>query len=178
MRSETEFEARLAALQGADATPGLAELAPALAALVAELGVRSVLVMRSDPAAMVVAATAGEARDDYTVGAAGSKALGEPGRVPLYCERVVESDSELFVRDSRDDAVFAGNDDEVEYGLSNYLGLPVHDSAGAVVGTVCVLDDRAREYSESERASLGDLRDQVEGIIAADAAALSEEDPD
>ena len=57
-----------------DSTPALSPLAPHLEALAAKLGVKSVLVMRSEPDSMVVAATAGEATQHYTVGAAGKKA--------------------------------------------------------------------------------------------------------
>ncbi|WP_233211406.1 GAF domain-containing protein, partial [Mycobacterium sp. shizuoka-1] len=115
-----------------DTTAALAPLAGQLERIAAQLGVKSVLVMRSEPDSMVVAATAGEATRHYTVGAAGKKALDDESRVPLYCERVVDSDGAVFVRDSRDNATFAGNEDEVEFGLHNYLGLPVHDGSGAV----------------------------------------------
>lgn len=155
-----------------DTTAGLAPLADELEKIVAQLGVKSVLVMRSEPDSMVVAATAGEATQHYTVGAAGKKALGDESRVPLYCERVVDSDSPVFVRDSREDATFAGNEDEVEFGLHNYLGLPVHDGSGAVVGTVCVLDDSARDYTDDELAQLAALAGKVEGIIDNDGSAL------
>jgi GAF domain-containing protein len=114
---------------------------------------------------MVVAATAGEATRHYTVGAAGQKAGTDEDRVPLYCERVVNTDETVFVRDSRTDKVFAGNEDETEFGLVNYLGLAVHDPDGNVVGTVCVLDDKARDYTEEERAELDRLRTDVEAIV-------------
>ena len=156
-----------------DSTPGLAGLAPRLEEIAARLGVKSVLVMRSEPDSMVVAATAGEATKHYTVGAAGKKAGDDGSRVPLYCERVVDSDSDLFVPDSRTDATFAGNEDETEFGLSNYLGLAVHDSAGTVVGTVCVLDDHAREYTEDQRAELDRLRTDVEAVLDQDRGALN-----
>lgn len=156
----------------ADSTPALSALTPQLEALASRLGVKSVLVMRSDPDAMVVAATAGEATQHYTVGAAGKKAGDDTGRTPLYCERVVNTDEALFVRDSRTDDTFAGNEDETEFGLHNYLGVAVHDGAGRVVGTVCVLDDTAREYSEQERAELERVRADVESIVAKDTGAL------
>jgi len=156
----------------ADSTPGLSAITPRLDVLAAHLGVTSVLVMRSEPDAMVVAATAGEATWHYTVGAAGKKSGGDAGRVPLYCERVVDTDEALYVRDSRLDPTFAGNEDETEFGLHNYLGVAVHDSQGRVVGTVCVLDDTAREYSDSERAELDSVRADVEQIVAADTTAL------
>ncbi|MDF2823350.1 MAG: histidine kinase, partial [Mycobacterium sp.] len=103
-----------------DTTPGLSGLSADLDALVQKLGVKSVLVMRSEPESMVVAATAGDASKNYTVGAAGKKA-GDSDRVPLYCERVVNTDTPLFVRDSRADEIFAGNEDEEQFGLHNYL---------------------------------------------------------
>lgn len=155
-----------------DTTAGLAPLAGELEKIAAQLGVKSVLVMRSESDSMVVAATAGEATQHYTVGAAGRKALGDEARVPLYCERVVDSDSPVFVRDSRADATFAGNEDEVEFGLLNYLGLPVHDGSGVVVGTVCVLDDTAREYTEDDLAQLSALAGKVEGIVDGEGSAL------
>ena len=155
-----------------DSTPALSALAPQLESLASRLGVKSVLVMRSEPDAMVVAATAGEATQHYTVGAAGKKAGEDTGRTPLYCERVVDSDAALFVQDSRVDETFAGNEDETEFGLHNYLGVPVRDGEGRVVGTVCVLDDTAREYSEAERAALEQVRADVEKIVAEDTGAL------
>jgi len=156
-----------------DTTPGLAPLADRLDRIAEQLGVKSVLVMRSESDSMVVAATAGEATQHYSVGAAGKKALDDASRVPLYCERVVDGDDSLFVRDSRIDATFAGNEDEVEFGLHNYLGVPVHDAAGQVVGTVCVLDDSPRDYTEEERAQLSALAGEVEQIVAKDDRALS-----
>ena len=58
------------------------------------------------------------------------------------------------VRDSRQETEWAGNEDEVEFGLSNYLGYPVHAPDGTPYGTVCVLDSRPRDYSAEERALL------------------------
>lgn len=156
-----------------DTTAGLAPLADHLEKVAERLGVKSVLVMRSEADSMVVAATAGEATQHYTVGAAGKKALDDASRVPLYCERVVDGDHAVFVRDSRDDATFAGNEDEVEFGLHNYLGVPVHDGAGHVVGTVCVLDDNSRDYTDEERAQLSKLASEVERIVEEDGGALS-----
>jgi GAF domain-containing protein len=148
-------------------------LASRLEQVADQLGVKSVLVMRSEPDSMVVAATAGEATKHYTVGAAGKKAGNDDSRVPLYCENVVNADADLFVRDSRDDATFAGNEDETEFGLHNYLGLAVHDAEGTVVGTVCVLDDSARDYTDEQRAELARLRGEVEEIVRRDGTALS-----
>lgn len=156
-----------------DSTPALSAIAPQLEALAARLGVKSVLVMRSDPDAMVVAATAGEAAQHYTAGALGKKAGDDGGRIPLYCERVVDTDGEPYVQDSRFDETFAGNEDETEFGLHNNLGAAVHGRDGRVVGgDRCVRDDSAREYSEDERAELDRVRADVEKVVAGDEAAL------
>jgi GAF domain-containing protein len=155
-----------------DSTPGLSSVIPKLQAVAEGLGVKSVLVMRSEPDSMVVAATAGEATRHYTVGAAGTKAGDDGVRVPLYCERVVNTDEALFVRDSRTDDTFAGNEDETEFGLLNYLGLAVHNATGDVIGTVCVLDDTARDYTEEQRRELETLRAEVEAIVGTNGNAL------
>lgn len=155
-----------------DTTDALSPVADDLERVAKLLDVKSVLVMRSDPDQMVVAATAGEATRHYAVGGAGAKAGQDAARVPLYCERVVDTDDALFVRDSREDATFAGNEDDKEFGLHNYLGLAVHGADGAVVGTVCVLDDKSREYTAEERAHLERLRADVERIVAGDENAL------
>jgi GAF domain-containing protein len=155
-------------------TPGLQSLAPALEAIAEKLGVKSVLVMRSDPSSMVVAATAGAASVHYRVGGAGQKAGEATDRVPLYCERVVDGGETLFVRDSRADVTFAGNEDETEFGLSNYLGLPVRNAEGNVVGTVCVLDDHSRDYDATAHHELDTLRGSVEAILRGDDTALED----
>src|ERR1700712_88028 len=90
-----------------DTTDGLAALSPQLDEVAELLGVKSVLVMRSEPDSMVVAATAGEATKHYNVGGAGKKAGDDASRVPLYCERIVDTNDDLFVRDSRKDQTFA-----------------------------------------------------------------------
>ncbi|WP_006244052.1 peroxiredoxin-like family protein [Mycolicibacterium tusciae] len=154
-------------------TPGLAPVVARMAAMADKLGVESVLVMRSDRDSMVVAATAGPASSFYRVGAAGQKAAAAPDRVPLYCERVVDGGEAIFVRDSRLDETFAGNEDEVEFGLSNYLGLPVRDPHGEIVGTVCVLDDHSRDYDENALRELDALRAEVETLIAANSSTLT-----
>ena len=153
-------------------TPGLQSLAPALETIAEKLDIKSVLVMRSEPSSMVVAATAGAASLHYPVGGVGQKAGDADDHVPLYCERVVDSGETLFVRDSRADATFAGNEDETAFGLSNYLGLPVRNADGNVVGTVCVLDDHSRDYDATAHRELDTLRGSVEAILRGDATVL------
>lgn len=78
-------------------------------ALARRLDVPSVLIMRSLPRHMRVEASAGRLEDTYPIGAEGRKSVHEDGAQPLYCERVVDRDAPLHVRDSRQETEWAGN---------------------------------------------------------------------
>lgn len=137
-------------------------------ALAKQLGVSSILVMRSLPQHMQVEASGGHHEDTYPIGAQGKKSsLAHNGRA-LYCERVVDTDQPLYVKDSRLEADWAGNEDEVEFGLSNYLGYPVRGPDGEVYGTVCALHEDPKEYTASEQAALDEVRKKVEALLARD----------
>ena len=58
----------------------------------------------------------------------------------LYCYGVLR-DGKLVVEDATCDPNWADNDD-MEHGMSFYLGYPLHWPDGAVFGTICVLDKR------------------------------------
>lgn len=135
-------------------------------ALAKKLGVSSILVMRSLPQHMQVEASGGRHEDTYPIGAQGKKSSLAPTGQALYCERVVNTDLPLYVKDSRLEADWAGNEDEVEFGLSNYLGYPVRGPDGEVYGTVCALHEDAKEYSAEERAALDEFRKKVEAELA------------
>lgn len=135
-------------------------------ALAEQLGVSSILIMRSLPQHMQVEASGGRLEQTYPVGAQGRKSTLAPNGQALYCEQVVNTDGALYVADSRLEADWAGNEDEVEFGLSNYLGLPVHSPDGQVYGTVCALHDSAKRYSAEEQQALEALRLKVEAILA------------
>ena len=140
-------------------------LQPRLEALAQALGVESVLVMQSTPTHMRVEASGGPQEATYAIGAEGRKGAAFADAQELYCERVVDQDAPLFVRDSTQDAQWAGNEDEVEFGLRNYLGYPLHRPDGSVYGTVCVLHDAARDYSDAERQALEQLRDEAQALL-------------
>ncbi|MGC8383616.1 GAF domain-containing protein [Pseudomonas aeruginosa] len=114
---------------------------------------------------MRVEASAGRLEDTYPIGAEGRKSVHEDGAKPLLRTRG-RPRRPLHVRDSRQESEWAGNEDEVEFGLSNYLGYPVHAPDGTPYGTVCVLDSRPRDYSAEERALLEELRRKVEALLA------------
>ena len=48
----------------------------------------------------------------------------------------------------------------------------MHDADGNVVGTVCALDDTARDYSAEEQQKLAQLRSDVEALVRENPDAL------
>lgn len=130
-----------------------------------ELGVESVLIMQSTPTHMRVEASGGPQEATYAVGAEGRKGSVFEEAHALYCEHVVDNDRPLFVRDSTKEAEWAGNEDEVEFGLRNYLGFPLHNADGSVYGTVCVLHNEARDYSQAERQAVEKLRNEAQQAL-------------
>jgi GAF domain-containing protein len=153
----------------ADASEIFKPIANQLDEVAATVGVESVLIMRSTPTHMRVEATGGAAEHIYQVGAEGKKGGVFETAHELYCERVVNTNAPLFVKDSASDPEWDGNEDQVEFGLGNYLGYPIHDDAGHVFGTVCVLHNQARDYSDADKALIEQLRDAAENVLQTNA---------
>ncbi len=149
----------------ANASEKFRHLAVKLDEIADAIGVESVLIMQSTPTHMRVEATGGAAEKIYTVGAEGKKGSAFVEAHELYCERVVTTNTPLFVKDAASDPEWAGNEDLIEFGLGNYLGYPIHDAQGNVFGTVCVLHNEAREYSPDEKAIIEKLRDDAEQAL-------------
>jgi GAF domain-containing protein len=149
----------------ANSTDLFSPLQSELDQLAQTLDVQSVLIMRSTPTHMRVEATGGPAEKIYQVGAEGKKGSAFSEAHELYCERVVDTGNPLFVEDSSQDPEWDGNEDQVEFGLVNYLGYPLRDASGEVFGTVCILNDVPRTYEESDKAAIETLLDQAESIL-------------
>ncbi|MEV0640659.1 GAF domain-containing protein [Streptomyces sp. NPDC050619] len=63
-----------------------------------------------------------------------------------FCPYVVVRRKALVLEDVRDYPRFAGNPIVDEFGIRSYLGAPLVDSAGMVLGTVCVADVEPRPW--------------------------------
>ncbi|UQX03959.1 GAF domain-containing protein [Streptomyces sp. RerS4] len=77
-------------------------------------------------------------------------ASGYPARVLArdhgYCPHVVVRRRALVLEDVRDFARFAGNAVVDESGVRSYLGAPLIDRRGIVLGTVCAVDGVPRRW--------------------------------
>ncbi|GEC03014.1 histidine kinase [Streptomyces spinoverrucosus] len=66
-----------------------------------------------------------------------------------FCPHVVVRRKALVLEDVRDYPRFAGNPVVDEYGIHSYLGAPLIDTTGMVLGTVCVADVSPRPWGRS-----------------------------
>lgn len=66
-----------------------------------------------------------------------------------FCPHVVVRRKALVLEDVRDYPRFAGNPVVDEYGIRSYLGAPLIDSTGMVLGTVCAADLEPRHWGKA-----------------------------
>ncbi len=131
-----------------------------------KLKVELVLVTRNTPTHLRIEATAGLAEKFYQVGRLQRKGSIFEEQHELYCEHLLnKAIPYLFVRDSRVDPLWDGNEDQAVFGLINYFGYPIRDAQGRLFGTVCVLHTEPRNYSDEEKASLQQLRQEAENAL-------------
>ena len=83
----------------------------------------------------------------------------------LYCHAVLSGDAALIVEDARGDPLWHDNDD-LEFGMSFYMGYPLHWPDGTVLGTLCVLDRRRNGRALECRELLAEFRDLIESDLA------------
>lgn len=65
----------------------------------------------------------------------------------LYCETVIGNNDSLLVPNALVDSYWKNNPD-VPLGMISYLGVPIQWPDGEVFGTLCVLDNKANEFSD------------------------------
>lgn len=107
-----------------------------------------------------------DAEDQHFAACVGVEMLGAPNRVG-YCPTVVTLDREIVSSDTTIDPLFCDNPINGEpYHVRAYAGLPVRDPEGRMLGTVCVLDQRVREFTEGQLDALRDLARQAEILLA------------
>jgi PAS domain S-box-containing protein len=92
------------------------------------------------------------------------------------CRHVVEGGAPLVVADLRTHEVLAENPAVNELGIAAYLGLPISDRDGVVIGSLCAIDTHPRQWSEADLDVLADVAIMVEREIAetTDAAMMAE----
>jgi GAF domain-containing protein len=71
-----------------------------------------------------------------------------------FCQHVVTSGGPLVVPNANDDSLVADNLAIMDLGVIAYAGVPLRAGTGLTVGSVCAIDHRPRQWTDTE---LGDL---------------------
>ncbi|MEV8593847.1 GAF domain-containing protein [Streptomyces sp. NPDC052012] len=79
-----------------------------------------------------------------------------------FCPHVVARRKALVLQDVSDYPRFAGNPVVDEFGIRSYLGAPLIDSTGMVLGTVSVCDIRPRAWGQ---AGLAAIKEQAADLV-------------
>jgi GAF domain-containing protein len=83
---------------------------------------------------------------------------GETPRDMSFCAHAILDDRVLIVPDALADPRFADNPAVTgDYRVRFYAGCPLRLDNGAAVGTLCVIDTRPRQFTESQIRLLEDL---------------------
>ena len=77
--------------------------------------------------------------------------------VHSLCQRVAATGSPLVLADARQDEQARGSEAISEPGMIAYAGMPLTDSDGHVLGSLCAVDTKPRAWSPRELARLADL---------------------
>ncbi|EBA17707.1 GGDEF family protein [Roseobacter sp. SK209-2-6] len=132
--------------------------------LVARLAdVPASLIMKTDDPDHAVLVTADHPENPYP------KGMGFQLHPRLYCQGVFDRDGELVVEDARCDPAWCDNED-LEHGMSFYIGLPLKWPDGQIFGTICVLDRQRNSRALLFREGLA----QFARLVEADLALLQE----
>jgi DNA-binding NarL/FixJ family response regulator len=83
----------------------------------------------------------------------------------LYCFGVMKNDGELIVEDATCDPKWCDNED-LEHGMSFYIGYPLKWPDGELFGTICVLDKRYNKRAMMFRKGLKEFCHVVEDDLA------------
>jgi len=99
----------------------------------------------------------------------------ETGRDVSFCGHAILGSEVLVIEDAREDERFADN--PLVTGESNvvfYAGYPIVGPRGGHLGTLCLIDDRPRTFSDEDRQALTDLGQMVSSELCAVQLATSD----
>ncbi len=85
-----------------------------------------------------------------------------PRSTPLthsFCQYVVTSAEPLIVPDAREHPLLRDNRAVHDLGVVAYAGMPLTDETGNVLGSLCAIDIRPRQWTDDELTALRDLAD-------------------
>lgn len=88
-------------------------------------------------------------------------------RGKTFCHHTIARRATLQIDDTRADPVFRHVPTVETLGIAAYLGVPMIDDGGQVIGSLCVVDTRPRAWGAKDRAALEQLVDTAMKEVAA-----------
>lgn len=82
-----------------------------------------------------------------------------------FCQHVVTTAEPLAVPEAREHPVVRDNLAVPELGVVAYLGMPLTDGTGLVLGSLCAIDTRPRQWTDAEFRLLRDLAHACSGEL-------------
>lgn len=82
----------------------------------------------------------------------------------LYCEEVIKTKHPLLVSNALEDPRWRNNPD-IKLNMISYLGFPIMLPDWTPFGTICILDTKANEYSETIGQLIGNIRDMIQSHL-------------
>ncbi|MEM6848019.1 MAG: GAF domain-containing protein, partial [Pseudomonadota bacterium] len=83
-----------------------------------------------------------------------------------FCQHVVRRADSLIVRDARQDPIVRDNPAVAEHNAIAYVGVPLVTPDGYVIGSLCAIDGKPRDWTDDEANGLRNLASQVLTEIA------------
>lgn len=122
------------------------------------IGVPAALIMKADGSSIEVLRSSESNGNPYEVGH-------NEGLAGLYCEEVIKRGDRLLVPNALKSKRWKENPD-IKLGMISYLGYPLMWPDGSVFGTLCVLDSKENNYSETQQRLMVQFKQLVESQLA------------
>lgn len=90
------------------------------------------------------------------------------GETPLthsFCKHVVERDAPLVIEDAGSDRLVADSLAQRDLGISSYVGVPVRDDDGNILGALCAAESSPRAWTERDVGVLTDISKSIEAEL-------------
>jgi two-component sensor histidine kinase len=82
-----------------------------------------------------------------------------------FCQHVVIGGAPLIVNEATQHAAVRENPAVSEYGMMAYLGVPIRSKEGHVIGSLCAVDTKPRQWTKSELTALQDIAEILKSEI-------------
>ncbi|MHA1686060.1 MAG: GAF domain-containing sensor histidine kinase [Candidatus Heimdallarchaeaceae archaeon] len=122
------------------------------------MDVPAALIMRVDPPEIEVLVSSETKEKPYKAGTRGDLA-------GLYCNTVLLTNRELYVKNASINPIWKDNPDAKKHQMIFYLGYPLSWPNGQLFGTICVLDRKEREIDKTYMNLMAKFKEEANAFL-------------